>query len=948
MRTERTLLVGGMCLYLAACVGFGHSEPRTLGRVSDAAIPGNRNVLLAATPTLLRYAESPRIEADTEIAIANYDAIAGTATDHASQSEALRRAAYLRIRKAEETADIQSLPDAIASYSRLLRDMPDDPNNDLALYQLARAYQVMGDAEQAESALRTLQQRYPTSALVDDAVFRLAELEFLRGEYAQAATDYRNVLSRGPQGRFHEMARYKLGWAEYRQNHYREAIRLFGEILEQDLGADVPHRTAQLEQVVEPGRLPWVRDALKVTSLSLAALGGGSALASVYGPPEQEPRYAPLLYTALAEQLLEQERYSDAAEAYAHFAQRHPRHPLAPEYHSHQIAVNQNAGFVQATAEAMMGFVERYAPGAPYWSDREPTSQSQTELREYLSTLGRHFHGTAQQLAATDGSPAAIRSNYLAAARWYQRFLDIFPQDTVAAETEYLLAESYAAAERNDQAARHFLRAAYEYPGFDKAAVSAYSAIVLLQKLVQDETQPALQQALRRQTIQASLQLADQFPTHAQWNPVMLRTAEELAQLGNWEQVVIVARRILDRSGNDADIMAKSRILLADALFANGDFAAAEDAYAQLLGTGDAQQNAETLERVAVSIYRQGEAAVKARQPRAAASHFLRIAKRTPQSRWRTDAEFNAAAALLSLDDYAAAEPVLESVVWRDPENPLVSEARRRLAIVYEQQNKLGPAASAYSGVASDPRFDATMRREAAWKSARLFDQAGQPEAATSAYASYVRVYPVPLDNALAARGRLAELSRDALGNMQAYSRWLEEIISTEQRAGGLRDDSSRERAAQAALELGRLEAARASSLKIRPPIERSIISRKQQTERALAWLQKAADARIVGISPAATYALGVAYADLAKALINAQLPAGLPPLEAEAFAVLLEEQAYPLEERAIALYESNLQQLRANIWGPWIHRSAQALAEIVPAKYAKREQLAEYYDGAS
>ena len=71
--------------------------------------------------------------------------------------------------------------------------------------------------------------------------------------------------------------------------------------------------------------------------------------------------------------------------------------------------------------------------------------------------------------------------------------------------------------------------------------------------------------------------------------------------------------------------------------------------------------------------------------------------------------------------------------------------------------------------------------------------------------------------------------------------------------------------------------------------------------------------------------------------------PRGLSALELEQYELLLEEQAYPFEEQAIAIHESNVQRGWSGFYDQWVGRSIETLATLLPARYAKREKLVSY-----
>ena len=64
----------------------------------------------------------------------------------------------------------------------------------------------------------------------------------------------------------------------------------------------------------------------------------------------------------------------------------------------------------------------------------------------------------------------------------------------------------------------------------------------------------------------------------------------------------------------------------------------------------------------------------------------------------------------------------------------------------------------------------------------------------------------------------------------------------------------------------------------------------------------------------------------------------GLSELELEQYELVLEEQAYPFEDKAINVHEKNLELLAVGIYNEWIDKSIEKLAVLMPARYAKAE----------
>jgi tetratricopeptide (TPR) repeat protein len=124
----------------------------------------------------------------------------------------------------------------------------------------------------------------------------------------------------------------------------------------------------------------------------------------------------------------------------------------------------------------------------------------------------------------------------------------------------------------------------------------------------------------------------------------------------------------------------------------------------------------------------------------------------------------------------------------------------------------------------------------------------------------------------------------------------------------------------------------------LKVPLEKTLKAKRQAMEKALAAYQAAADYGIVEVTTAATFATAELYRRLATDLMQSERPAQLGADELEQYDLLLEEQAYPFEERAIELHEVNVARAREGLFDRPVQASFRALADMKPARYARRE----------
>ena len=89
---------------------------------------------------------------------------------------------------------------------------------------------------------------------------------------------------------------------------------------------------------------------------------------------------------------------------------------------------------------------------------------------------------------------------------------------------------------------------------------------------------------------------------------------------------------------------------------------------------------------------------------------------------------------------------------------------------------------------------------------------------------------------------------------------------------------------------------------------QRSLKLKKTKMEEALKAYAAAANYGVADITTAATYHTAALYQDFGKAMLTSQRPKKLSKAELEQYNVMLEEQAFPFEEKAMELHEVNVQ----------------------------------------
>jgi cellulose synthase operon protein C len=863
------------------------------------------------------------------------------AGDAALRAEALRRLGDLNLESSEserierELATNEGLraTEAIHLYSALLKAYPKYERNDSVLYQLARAYELNAQPDRALASLDRLVAQYPNSRFIDETQFRRGELLFSGKDYPKSQAAYEAVIKVGSSSAFYNQSLYKHGWSLFKQGENERSLDSFAGVLDSVLiSKRDAHALIEIDTLSRANR-ELVEDTFRVMSITFSYLDGPKSIADFvkhHAPPRP---YSYLMYARLGDLYMEKERYTDAADSYRAFVSQDRNNEKAPLLEMQAIEAYSKGGFPQLVLQGKKEFVENYSFGTPYWQGRDPKSEAKVVavLKTNLKDVAQYYHAQAQRTKDV--------ADYQEAAKWYRSYLRSFPDDPGSAVTNYLLADTLFESKQYLDAAQEYESTAYHYGDHEKAAAAGYAAIIAYGK--QEETLSGEPKAtLHLKTIDSSLQFAQSFPAHPESAQVLTRAATELYAAKDYLRAVSTSEALLAKQ--PAVDVAKQRIawtVIGNSNFDQGVFDKAEAAYthAQALMPPNDPERAVIVERLAASIYKQGEQKSKSGDSAAAVEDFLRVSALAPSSKVRSNADFDAAALLITHKQWDRAIVVLEGFRRNFPQSPLQADVTRNLAVAYSESNKPGQAAVEFEQMAQSPKETPEVQREATLQAADLYEKAGNTAKSRTMLEAFVKHFPQPLGPAMEARNKLSVIAGKA-GDFSGRDYWLKDIIAADRSAGAARTDRSRALAAKAALTLAAPVREAFRSIKLVVPLKKSLAEKRKAMEAALKAYEAVADYQVADVTTAATFESAELYRQLGKDLMSSERPKNLKKDELEQYDVLLEEQAFPFEEKAIKLHEVNAARTKDGTYDEWVQKSFAALAQLNPGRYGKVE----------
>lgn len=821
--------------------------------------------------------------------------------------------------------------EAIALYNKLLKDYPEYKKNDQVLYQLSRAYEELGQVEEAMGVLNRMVRDVPDSRFIDEVQFRRAEYFFVRRKYIDAEEAYASIVKIGDSSNFYELALYKLGWTFYKQEMYEDSLNRFIALLDHKVKTGYDFGQTDDEQEKKRSE-----DTFRVISLSFSNIGGSSSVVN-YFSQKGKRIYEDKVYGNLGEFYFDKRRYADAAGTYEAFVERNPFHKVAPNYHMRVIEIQAAGGFPSLVLESKKKFATTYGLTAEYWKYFNPNERPDVLglLKTNLTDLAHYYHASYQNRRLVKDKS----DNFNEARHWYSEYLKSFPKETESPAMNFQLASLLVENKWFGQAAVEFEKTAYNYPVHEKSSQAGYAAVAAYREQLKTAA-PDKKDDVRKETVRSSLTFADTFPEHEKAAIILGAAVDDLYAMKEYERAIGSAKKLITVfPKSDVEVIRDAWLVIGHSAYEILQYSEAESAYENVLALlpKDDKKRDALVDNLAAAIYKQGEQANAAKDYRSAADHFLRVSSKTPTSKIRPTAEYDAAAALIQLKDWTMAASVLVGFRTHFANHELQPEVTKKLAFVYKENNQYALAADEYERIETESKDDA-IRGEALLLAADLHEKAGNTSQALIVYRRYVEYFPKPVDLNLSTRSKVAKILKEQHDD-KAYLKELKTIVDIDAKAGKERTEETRYLAAQAYLVLAERDYDAFIAIKLVNPIQKTLINKRKFMKTATTKFKKLMDYEIGETTAAATFYLAEIYAHFSKALMTSERPEGLSDLELEQYNMVLEEQAYPFEEQAIQVHENNLKLMSMDVYNPWIDKSLRKLAVFVPASYDKPEE---------
>lgn len=886
--------------------------------------------------TIAKEQNKLNAKSESEIREAYINYLKHASKQDLSRSEALNRLANIEFslserafsneqdeQKAAQLAN-QKLQNVVDLLETSLKDYPKAKHNDSTLYQLAKAYDQLGQYKQSQQALAKLAEHYPKSPYYIEAQFRLAEYAFSSGKYRVAEDKYTEVIINKKNTIFFEKALYKRGWSRFKQEYYFEAADDFLRVIKLNEFTDYQTLTASQKNLFD--------EYFRAMGLAFSYLDGAPALDS-YLQTVDAKQYTFYLYQSLSSIQLKQERYNDAALTLNYFAKLYPNSYFSPQAGLQVIEIWKQAGFLEKRSEAFNQFYLLYHPESQYWKsrklDKAHYQQITMALKAHILTETATYH----QLYDKKGKQA----DYLHAKKWYINYLNYYEKFSRQDNIHQLVANLYLKHGDKQDAFKHF-----QLAGFDGQTIinkdSAYQAISLGTELLElnPDNDKQINNLLNNSTL-----YVEQYPTDKNSLSLIAYMGKLAYQHKHYKQAIQLAESVV--TGSNGKLENDINFIKAQSYIQIQNYQVAEQIYAALANNKQLtkKQRGEALQGQALAIFKQGDVALKENKVEQAIQHYGRIYQVAPHTESAASGLYDAIA--LSIEHQHWLQSIQYGEQFRKlyPTHKYSTDITKKLSVAYlnsKQDVKAAKELERLSGADQSREY----KMASLLKAAQLYSDNKQYKSAIRSFEKYAKQYTQPFPDYLYAMDQLAQLNEKLNSNKKRLS-WYKKIITADKQAPNeVKNNQTKQITANASMVLAEHYQQAFSKVELKQPLKKNLLRKKKFMQNSVNYYAKASSYGFADKTTQATYNIAKIYNDFSQALLNSEVPAHLNEDEQEQYTFLLEDQAFSFEEKAIEFHEVNLRYSNDGIFDKWVQNSLTQLQQLFPLRYKRSPKVEE------
>jgi cellulose synthase operon protein C len=875
-------------------------------------------------------------ENDIRQAYINY--VEHSSKNDLSRSEALNRLASIEFKLSErllnETEDEQLASQlAEQKFNRVIEllktsitDYPDAKNNDVSLYQLAKAYDQKGSYEETHITLQQLADNHPNSIYYLEAQFRLAEYAFTKRQFSVAEDKYTDIIATKKNNLFYEKSLYKRGWSRFKQEFYIEAADDFVRVININNFSEY--------ETLTPGTQNLFDEYFRALALSFSYLGGVEPL-NIYLKDSEYADNDYYIYRSLSAVFFKQQQFNDAATTLENFIVYNSNSQFSPLAALQVINIWKEAGFIEKRSNAFAHFYNIYQPNSDYWKSQKHINKkiyddTNIALKAHILTETATYHDLYQQ--------DKKQQDFLHAEHWYKNYLMHFQLYARQDNIHFLFASLYNSNGDTKNAITHYQLAAFD----DKTIINkgaAYQSILLASSLYDNAVQATQKTRWLSTLINYSMLYAQQYPTDK--NTLKVIAFASFVAYNNKKYNATITLTELAVSNKKSALINDINLTKANAYFHSQQYELAESTYLALTtmeGLTNKKRN-DIYDGLSLAIFYQGENAIKNNQVEQAIANYARIVEVAPKTEAASAGLYDAIALSIEHEQWLPAIAHIKTFRAHFPKHKYSTDVAKKLSVAY-LNSKQDVAAAEELEKLSNKENSTEYKMASLLKAAQLYQNNNEATAAIRSYEKYVKNYKKPFPAYQESLYQLTLLNNNKNALKKSLS-WHQAILEADKKnPKNVKNSRTNFIASTAAITLARDQYKIFKSIKLVQPLKKHLQRKKKSMREGVNYYARASSFAIEETATEATFTIAAIYNDFSQALLNSEIPQHLDEDEQEEYMFLLEDQAFPFEEKAIEFYGINLLYSGEGINDQWLQKSLQQLQIIFPLRYKRQPKL--------
>jgi len=813
-------------------------------------------------------------------------------------------------KEGEQARIVPDFGEAIQAYNLLIERFPQHPLKEDALYGLAYCYTEQGDPDRAAEGYARLIEAFPSTRYAVEIHMRLGEYYFSMEDLPRAITHYQYVVD-AQEPDYTEKALYKLGWCYYNLDRYSEAIDAFFAILDisktSSLSAD-----------------SLADETMDIIARSYAETGGTPALVKRIRSRPGDPYSSSILYR-LADLYRERSFFPEAAGTFRTYMEMYPSGGHMPEVLSHLHETYHIRGDTLASLELSETFRDHIGPGTPWYqaSSAQRREEATALILENLETAANRRRARSQAEGREAELGLALRD-----LRAYEeisggqgpcriRFLKgiVFTELNRFSESVRTLNDLASDSSCPDLTENAILASTdYQINSYDSSGTADLAAF--------EESVNILLRA---------------FPRNPAAPKALLALGEMTLNSGDREgargKLSLLIRSY--PAGPESDM---GRLLIARSFFMDANYRQAAAWFRESWRKAGQKEIQEEAHRLHIySLFKNGEQLSLEGRTAEAAEQFEDIHRQFPGSEVAQVSLYNAGKLYRSIGLERKATSLFETLAATYTDSEFASEALQMSVLILEALGD--PIKAGDDSMVLAERSTGEGRKTALVKAAQLYSEGNAPGKAASARSLYIDQYKEPaeeLSRQLFLLGRDLEALGDWTGALKAYKR----DVDLQKRYPDNLDITSS--AARSQLRIAERSFSRYNDYHIVPPVDRTVVKKRELLQEVIRQFVSAGNYRTADVITASNYFIGRALELFKEDILSSPRPGDLSGAELEEYDLLLQEMAFPFEEKALQAYKVNiLRSVKLELLDTWIERSFERMADMAPWSYLRNESIA-------